>query len=79
MNMKEKQTQKAPKTVRLYPPIEQAWDRLEREWKAQGKEINFNYHVNMCLAEKLGIPIDLEKYHRLKGQPESGQEESDNE
>ena len=46
-----------PKPVRLYPPIQQAWDRLEQEH-------NFNYYVNMCLAEKLGVKVDLNLYRR---------------
>ena len=48
-----------PKPVRLYPPIQKAWDRLDQE-------DNFNYYVNMCLAEKLGVQVDLNLYRRPK-------------
>jgi len=51
--------QKPPKPVRLYPPVQSAWDRL-------GQDANFNYFVNYCLAEKLGINVDLEPYRREK-------------
>ena len=57
--MTDKPKQKAPRTVRLYPPVERAWSRIDQE-------DNFNYYVNYCLAEKMGIPANFEIYKRPK-------------
>lgn len=57
--MPDKPKQKAPRQVRLYPPIEAAWDALKNE-------DNFNYFVNVCFAEKLGVQIDIDEYRRAK-------------
>ena len=57
--MKRKETSKQ-RGVKLYPPIENAWLQLNQE-------DNFNYFVNYCLAEKMGLQIDLEPYRRNKG------------
>jgi len=45
------------RSVKLYPPVEIAWSRLSQE-------PNFNYFVNVCLAEKMGLQKDLEPYRR---------------
>jgi len=47
------------RSTKLYPPVERAWARLSQE-------DNFNYYVNMCLAEKMGLQVDLEPYRRSK-------------
>ena len=57
--MNDKQKQRPPRPVRLYEPVEEAWNRLDAE-------DNFNYYVNYCLSEKLGLQIDLEPYKREK-------------
>lgn len=48
------------RSVKLYAPVEAAWKQLNQE-------DNFNYFVNYCLAEKMGLQIDLEPYRRMKG------------
>lgn len=53
---KRKTTQRS---VKLYPPVEAAWRRLNQE-------DNFNYFVNYSLAEKMGLQKDLEPYRRNK-------------
>ncbi len=49
--------QKSPRPVRLYPPVEEGWRQLNQE-------ANFNFFVNYCLAEKMGLQVDLEPYRR---------------
>ena len=62
--MSEKPTRKAPKQVRLYPEIEEAWE--------QSGHSNFNWWVNYLFAEKFGIPFTVvDKYRRSK----AGEEE----
>ncbi len=51
--------QKPPRTVRLYPPVEEKWAKLNQE-------DNFNFYVNYCMAEKLGVAVDINEYRRPK-------------
>ncbi len=55
--MAEEKKQDGPKQVRLYPPVQAAWNALNQEE-------NFNYFVNASLAEKLGVQKDLTPYRR---------------
>ena len=55
--MKKREYQSAPRPVRLYPVVEEAM-------KEYLPDINFNYFINICLAEYMGLDIDLEPYRR---------------
>jgi len=57
MEKNKQSNQRPPRSVRLYPPVEKAWIAL-------GNEDSFNYFVNYCLAEKLGIPANFDIYRR---------------
>ena len=64
---------KKRRSVRLYPPVESAWQRLQRELGSDpGKdasEENFNYTTNVLFAEKLGVnPEVIDAYRRQKSQ-----------
>ena len=54
--------QPPPRGVRLYDPIEEAWQTFSKE-----NGISFNQAVNMALAPMLGFTGDLSKF--MRGRP----------
>lgn len=58
----------APRQVRLYKPIEKKWGEFEKMMKKAGKNVSFNWFVNILFAHRFGIEDkEIEIYRRDGG------------
>ena len=62
-----------PRPTRLYEPIEKRWVAFEKMMKKAGKNVSFNWFVNLLFAHRFGIEEEeIEQYRRGSGNTKDG-------